>query len=83
MSEERDLKMLHDRERWPAYPILPVVHRVEGSKMGVVTCMDLTKIYLCNMFDLQPGRTLGVQLKEFPSQTYDSPEALIAEWRVD
>ena len=83
-AENDHLAMLRSPERWPRWPVLPVVRGPVDA--GVVIhggAEAAPTVYIVNLYSLKPG-LLVPQLKDRPKHVYATLEAMLADgWRVD
>lgn len=82
MTDTRDIDMIRDPDKWPRFPVLPVVRKqdeavilcttLEGNLEGEIT------LYFWNLWDT------AAKLKDAKQITYPNAEAVVADgWRVD
>ncbi len=87
----RDLFFFTHPDRWPQWPVLPVVRRHPDGAMDCGVLYDFVNtsgrrgfsatVLLCNVF-LLPDTEEG--LLALPREVYDSPDELVgAGWTVD
>jgi hypothetical protein len=86
----RDLFFFTHPERWPAWPLLPVVRRRGGGiDLGVLydfrgtrgECGYSATVFRCNLFALPATLAEFVAL---PRECFDTPEEMAAAgWAVD
>lgn len=90
-AQQRNLLYLSQPQRWPLWPILPLVRRKQGQEEEYGLLYDLkttcgllgysSTVWLCNLFFLPP--TLD-QFLALPHETYDKPEEIAeAGWTID
>ena len=90
-ERQRNLIILTDPRRWPAWPFLPVMRRRpdQEEECGVLFDALRTKglagysatVFLINLFLLPP---LVAQFLTLPREVYDTAEEMFeAGWRVD
>lgn len=83
-ATKRDLDMMKDPRRWPAWPVLPVKRDSNGNyQLGVIIAAkgQLTWVYLCNYWGLVAKTE---SLKNAKILKYPSLDALLDDgWIVD
>lgn len=76
-----DATFIRSPERWPRWPFLPVVKRDHHPRQfvcGLIFADGTFKVYVeANLFDEAPLKS-AKEIKE-----YATPEALLADWRID
>ena len=80
-----DLNMINNVDLWSAYPVLPLVRRLQNQPLecGFIVASSDPIIYKGNIFGLKNG-LLGPQLLEFESVKYPSFEEILDDgWEVD
>lgn len=79
-----DLLMLSDPRRWPHRTLLPLVRRAETGEpthdIGVLTADPLGRPSRMRVI---VGASVWGRLADRPPESYESPEALLAEWEID
>jgi len=86
---QSDAKFMADPDRWPNWPVLPVVEREGDKRPGIVieqSRSDKPKVWVgAIMWQLKSGQALGPQLDAMSTEVkvYESFEALAAQWRID
>ena len=77
MSKAEQLTMVKTPDKWPRWPILPVVHLKDYFRCGIMLAGQGPKVYDANMMSL-PDDLSKVKFTE-----YDDFEGLLMDWRVD
>lgn len=73
----KDIEMIYNPHLWPAYPILPMVRRVQGQlpECAIIIAGGGTKLYHTNMY---------MEGKDEVITAFDSFEAILdAGWEID
>jgi hypothetical protein len=86
-TPENDVAFMRDPDRWPNWPVLPVVERSGNRRPGIMTEQAIgskPRVWVgAIMWKLKKGDLVEQleQMAEF--KEYESFEALALEWRVD
>lgn len=88
--DDRARAFLADPNNWPRWPILPVMSRgdTNGDKAcGFVHASKPDRVYFANIYrlsEIDAGyKTWAEVLAKLESREFTSPDALLAEYRID
>ncbi len=84
---EEDRLMMLDPERWPKWPVLPVVERVGGRRCGVMFADAKPVVYVMNLYAPAPTpcKNWGERFAcpDVETLEYSQWDDLALIWRVD